>query len=122
MDWFNLDSTYNFLDQYANGNEFQREVPQRDFVYDTYSAAPSSVMDSEMADSEYAILRTRLEEIMKNYQTQMIIAEDEEAFEKLYQECLDVINANGLDKLKEYVLGLTKTYITEMESIGAVFQ
>ena len=121
-DWFNTNMEYDYIQLYSTGEEFMKEVAKEDFIYDTYSAAPNTVMNSEPADSEYAIIRDRVEEIMLNYQTQMILAEDEAAFESLYQECLTTINQNDLDTLKEYVLGLTKDYIAEMEAMGVQFQ
>lgn len=121
-DWFNTNSSYDYAYAYSTGAEIMKVVPKEDYVYDTYSAAPFSVMMSEPSNSDNALLRGRIEEILENYQTQMILAEDEAAFDQLYQECLDVVRQNGLGDLKEYVLGLTKKYIADMETVGVEFQ
>ncbi|MBO5069288.1 MAG: hypothetical protein J6C37_02860, partial [Roseburia sp.] len=121
-DFFNSNAAYEYVNSYSSGEDILKTIPRKDFAYNTYSGAPTKVLNTESSDSDYSIIRERIGEIIKNYQTQMILAKDEAAFEALYQECLDVIQENDLDKLKEYVLGLSKDYIAEMEAMGVEFQ
>lgn len=118
-DWHNTNGAYDSFYSYSIGEEVMQDIVEEFYIIDPYEAAPYSVMAQEPTDSEYSLLKTRLEEIMLNYQTQMILAKDEAAFESLYTECLEVLEQNELDKLKEYVLGLTKDYI---ETSGVKFQ
>lgn len=122
QDWYNTDTAYDYFNAYSTGEEIMRTIPETDCIYNAYAAAPVDVLANEPSDSDYSLLQDRIEEIMRNYQTQMILAPNEAAFDSLYEECLEVINQNGLDDLKEYVLGLTKEYIAEMEAVGVEFK
>ncbi len=121
IDWLVGGYDYDYFASYdpadaqkARGKSFMR--------FDTYAAATRSVLANEPADSEYSREVKQIGEIVGNYVTQMILAKDEATFEKLYNECLGVIKDNGLEHLKEYVLGLTREYIANMEAGGVVFQ
>lgn len=119
-DWYNLSGNYDyFTGIFSNDPALARGAAYAWF--DRYEVAPGSVMDTEPADSEYAVLRKQLETIMRNYQTDMVLAKDEATFDALYNECLQVMEENGLATLKEYVLGLTKEKITAYEKYGIEF-
>ena len=121
MDWYNLNSNYDYFNA-AFGGDKMMLLGATYFKFDLYSDVPSGVMTTEPADSDYSILKKQLEEIIKNYQTDMVLAPSEAEFNRLYEECLKTLNDNGLDRLKDYVLGLTKDKIATMEGFGVEFK
>lgn len=118
-----LNSSCNY-DYFASSTGGDKEVENAgQYVkFDLISCAPLKVMNSVPADSEYAVLCGSLMPIIGTYQTQMILARDEAAFDATYADCLEALESSGLERFKAFILGLTKEHIAQMESYGVVYQ
>lgn len=121
--WFNTYGDYDLWSFGANLPDMPDMAMQSAFVgNDYYDYVPASSMNSVAPDSDEGVLRSKLDEIIGNYQTKMILAKDQTEFDKLYNELLATLNSNGLQKLKDFVLSQCHDIIKTKEAQGVVFK
>ena len=115
--WWNLTTNYDLLTAFS---ELEEDDPRKEIssYVERNTAVTSPNFVSFSSDSDEIILKNQIEEIIATYVTKIILAPDENEFNALYDEMIDILYDNGLESLQNAYAELCKEYVDTLTESG----